>query len=325
VDYGDDGTVEFEQLVAEARWAKLRFELPPPHQAARSVRYILRKQGTGRAVLAHLRVGNSSSCPEARSRPDGASCTASDTCASGRCSDGTCVRCTAGRCGEGVQCGSDAECASGECLVGHCRSCGLTGTCPAFGDCTRDGQCASGLCQGADGPVLLTMEGVLWWGTSGQCAQCRQDSDCEGGAFCYHGVCAACRSDADCGVGERCLYEKAFEATERVCSARTVTPRARAALCEVDADCAGGLPCGASGDQAPRCGPACSVVAQDCPSPQAEVCATPSLVDPFGLKIDREIAEDRFPTCYPREALGIPDHGFTLQRGGSSSTTLMPR
>jgi hypothetical protein len=310
VDFGDDGTPEFEQLVAEARWAKLRFELPPPNQSGRPVRFMLRKEGRGRAVLAHLRVSISPGCPEAHARPDGASCISSSTCASGRCSDGLCARCTVGGCGEGISCEMDEQCASGHCLAGRCRSCGLHGSCPAFSACTLDSHCASGLCQKVlapsrlDGPLSLTALGL-----SRQCAQCRQDADC-GTGRCQHGACAGCRSDADCGDASRCRYSELFDATERSCSPALEVPRVRGGLCERDEDCSDGLRCAAVGEQPRRCGRACSSAAQDCSSDGSEVCL-PSSLSTWAevFTVDWSDLQSRVPTCQPREALNVPD-GF---------------
>jgi hypothetical protein len=313
IDYGDDGLIEFDQLVAEARWAKLRFEVPPPEEPGLPVRYILRKEGRGRAVLAHVRVSSSPNCAEARARPDGASCTASSTCLSGRCSDGHCVRCPAGRCGEGITCENDGECASGQCLAGRCRSCGLMGTCPAFSACTADGHCASGLCQGATAPSRLDgTVGLLLAGLSMQCAECREDAECASG-HCYRGACASCRSDADCSEEQRCRYSNEFDATERACSPALSAPRARGGLCEGDEDCAGGLACGATGDEPMRCGRACSIAARDCDSPD-QACAPSSLVDRLRLDLDWNDVQTRISTCYTRESLGFPDDPFGLQR-----------
>ena len=226
VDYGDDGVADFEQLVAEARWAKLSFELPPPNEPDLPVRFILRKEGRGRAVLAHLQVSTASSCAELNARADGARCTRDDMCASGRCSDGRCVRCTGAGCGDGIQCKADGECAGGQCLLGRCRSCALTGTCPAFAVCTLDSQCASRLCRSVLAPSQLDIPiSIMALGLSSQCAQCRQDADCETG-ICQRGACAACRSDADCESGARCRYSKEFDATERGCLPPLDAPRA---------------------------------------------------------------------------------------------------
>jgi hypothetical protein len=108
-------------------------------------------------------------------RPNGAPCTAPETCASGACSAGactsTCARdadcaaltyCKAAACTQavapGAQCASAQACATGHCLEGWCcqdekgcgaYTCSATGcrtSCAADGECAKGFTCASGAC-----------------------------------------------------------------------------------------------------------------------------------------------------------------------------------
>ena len=55
LDFDTDGTVDREQAVPAVRWENVPFVIAVP-QGSGSVRYMLRKQGQGRAVVAQLTV-----------------------------------------------------------------------------------------------------------------------------------------------------------------------------------------------------------------------------------------------------------------------------
>jgi hypothetical protein len=89
MDFRDDGTVDYRQLIPESHWASLRYLVKGPTWYDQ-VRFSLKKEGHGRAVLAQIRAtpgddcGNSPALP-LDDRPSGAACESDDQCTSGVC------------------------------------------------------------------------------------------------------------------------------------------------------------------------------------------------------------------------------------------------
>src|SRR5205823_102245 len=109
------------------------------------VRFILRKDGSGRAVLARIRATAGSDCSGAaiarRSRPSGISCEANSDCRGGHCENKVWGDCSApSDCQNGQVCGLQRDALS------------LYATCVAPGvhalaePCRSDGECATGVC-----------------------------------------------------------------------------------------------------------------------------------------------------------------------------------
>jgi hypothetical protein len=77
IDFLDDGRSNWEQVIPESDWKRLSFLVTMPDWYA-NARFILRKQGEGRAVIAQLRARQSDACtanPVALDdRPGGAPC-----------------------------------------------------------------------------------------------------------------------------------------------------------------------------------------------------------------------------------------------------------
>ena len=182
LDFLDDGVIDFQQRLPESDFDQLRFLITPP-QWYDGVRFILRKDGPGRAVLAELSAQPSTACtapPVALlARPDGIECESDDDCANGRCTyDDRCGGCIDdGYCIDGKVCGfapvrtayvticvepakdelgdrclDDAECASGICCGGACSEC-----------CTS-ADCGGSECgQPGDLPATVDEDTELFW------------------------------------------------------------------------------------------------------------------------------------------------------------------
>lgn len=76
LDFYDDGAVDFSQRLPPSEFELLRFLITAP-LTYEKVRFILRKTGPGRAVLAELSAQTSYDCsapPVVLARPDGAPC-----------------------------------------------------------------------------------------------------------------------------------------------------------------------------------------------------------------------------------------------------------
>ena len=72
-----DGGIDYDQVIPSSDWAPLHYQVKTP-TGFWKVRFILRKDGSGRAVLARIRATAGSDCSGAaiarRSRPSGISC-----------------------------------------------------------------------------------------------------------------------------------------------------------------------------------------------------------------------------------------------------------
>ncbi len=217
LDFYDDGVVDFQQIIPTSDWALLSYyiTLPTHYQG---IRFRIRKQGPGEAVLAEISAASSDECTlpplVIDSRPDGADCSDPAQCDNGACElsppDGlgreVCGGCTddgdcgggacglesavprfltpyrtcvaAGHHGLGEVCVSDSECTTGLCCGGACSTC-----CVA-----QDVGCVSGqVCQQRDPGGDL----ANWNPRPSQCdpeggstpssSPCLSDSDCESG------------------------------------------------------------------------------------------------------------------------------------------------
>jgi hypothetical protein len=173
LDFLNDGHVEFSTLIPTSDWELRTFTITTPTWY-RGVRFIVRKDGPGRAIVAELAadmtlVGCRQPPLALLDRPDGAACDASDQCTSGICSRNVCVECNADS-----DCGSDQICgavtvAEPTTDATHARNAWpplRTRTCVArasasFGSiCTAAAQCVTGHCS------------------DGVCSECATDADC---------------------------------------------------------------------------------------------------------------------------------------------------
>ncbi|HEU4536648.1 MAG TPA: hypothetical protein VFS00_21130, partial [Polyangiaceae bacterium] len=98
VDFDRDGSVDFEQPIAETGFRQVRTEVTPP-LAYDGIRFAVTKRGVGRAVLAEIRVQNAGVCRappvELKAKALGVACSADapGECASGVCCAGVCAEC----------------------------------------------------------------------------------------------------------------------------------------------------------------------------------------------------------------------------------------
>jgi hypothetical protein len=224
LDFMDDGTSDHSERIAESNWARLRFKIAAPTWY-RGVRFIVRKLGTGRAVLAQLSASSSSDCRgepvELDRRPDG-----------GRCEAG-------------------AQCASGTCSLVPQRFVDVSGKGPVddssvCGGCELDADCARGQVCG-----VLTSD----YGPYRSCVQprsaevgafCEADAQCVSGAcvralpFVY-GTCAQCVEDTGCSAGDVCGIEVTDGGATRICEPLVAGPLGE--LCAGNAQCESGVCC----------------------------------------------------------------------------------
>ncbi|HEX6242866.1 MAG TPA: hypothetical protein VFZ61_18260 [Polyangiales bacterium] len=102
LDFNDDGKNDVRQAVSEQPWKSVRFSIPTPTFYDR-VRFILLKEGTGRALVAQIVIAGEDECPtfplrlEAGSRcEDDSVCDEGLVCAADTCQDAEAVRLTTG-------------------------------------------------------------------------------------------------------------------------------------------------------------------------------------------------------------------------------------
>ncbi len=226
LDFRDDGSSEYKQLIPESHWAKLRYLVKAPSWYDK-LRFILRKQGTGRAVLAQIKATPSDECSGSAvpllHRPPGAGCDGKDQCDSAQCTVGP------DRFGNGLakassdqpapkvcsECTKNTDCAAGELCaavastIGGYLACVKPASTPDGAWCINHAQCQSGICT----PTLSIT----------------------------HSGCGACALDADCAAHEVCGVQVGPHAAARGC----VAPERRALgdLCAQDAECKGGVCC----------------------------------------------------------------------------------
>lgn len=250
-----DLAVDREFDVPAAHWKRFEFLFPTPTHYS-GLRFVIRKSGTGRAVLAELRVEASGECtaerPPARNLPLGASCGDVEQCQSGNyCSDTAPERNFEPYCEvlelpqwfcEGVPW---REACVMETPDLECETIAWddwwASYCPDRFDSTWE-ECAAV----APDPLEAPEPGD----GPGQCSECATDEECSDGQVCGvlrsrrgpYRACVPlgeigdrCNLDAQC-ESERCMplsgYGELFEGYA-ACSS-----------CESDADCDGGDVCG---------------------------------------------------------------------------------
>jgi hypothetical protein len=226
LDFLDDGNSEYRQPVAESHWAELRFLVRAPTWYDK-VRFIIRKEGHGRAVLAQIVAKSAWGCEgepvPVRNRPAGVICESAADCASGVCEAGPFPF---------------AEILSPQPRM-LCSSCG-------------DGQ-VRGCPQGEVCGVQVTEDSAQYaCVTSGSVelgAWCASDEDCATGrcalaAPLAHATCSECASDGDCGEGEVCGTRLLGDGAARVCSVPEPGMRGLGELCIAGVECGSGVCCG---------------------------------------------------------------------------------
>ena len=166
LDFLADGSVEFSQRLPVSNWERRTFKVTAP-EWYRKVRFIIRKEGPGRAILAELAAENANrqcTAPpvELRERPEGAICSKAEQCAVGaECSNGRC-----GGCVDDEGCDDGLLCAIHDVGNQRYKACVDVNSAPLGAACDRDLQCSSGICN------------------EGACSECMTDADCERGQLC---------------------------------------------------------------------------------------------------------------------------------------------
>jgi hypothetical protein len=232
LDFLADGTVEFSQRLPVSKWERRTFRVTAPDWYSK-VRFIIRKDGPGRAILAEISAqtakGQCTAPPiELLERPEGALCTSADQCAKG-------AGCNAGRC---AGCTSDASCTEGEICglrdIDHARysTCLERASTPLGAACDSDQQCETGTCS------------------DGACSECASDADCEEGRLCN---LATGRPGTSrywpklCGSGQFVREPGEACADDRDCQS--------SACSGFEVECAPNLDCQNSGTGCLSCGP----------------------------------------------------------------------
>jgi hypothetical protein len=166
LDFLADGTVEFSQRLPVSDWQRRTFRVTAPEWYSK-VRFIIRKEGPGLAILAEISAqtakGQCSAPPiELLERPQGAVCSSDDQCADE-------LGCTGGHCGA---CDGDASCDAGKiCALQDVdntryKICLERASAQLGAACDRNEQCDTGLCA------------------EGACSECSSDSECQEGELC---------------------------------------------------------------------------------------------------------------------------------------------
>jgi len=168
LDFLADGTVEFSQRLPVSDWERRTFRVTAPDWYSK-VRFIIRKDGPGLAILAEItakmsRYQCSAPAIELLGRPAGALCNGTEQCAEA-------LSCKGGSCGG---CDSDQSCENGQvCGLQDIEGvsyymCIDAASTPLGAACDSHQQCETGLCL------------------SGACSECASDEDCEDGTSCSY-------------------------------------------------------------------------------------------------------------------------------------------
>ena len=172
VDFNFDDVVDFEAPIPESHWAKTSTLIHAPEHYGDTLRFIVRKEGTGRAVLAEIRLQRVTTCtgaaPTLRNVPIGEQCASPSECDSGVCCNGICAPCCSpspNTCKAGVACAPPK--------VNFPNP--LTGAPPAL-----PMLCAPGESQGAAGDACINANDCA----SGTCTGATPVSACYGDAGC---------------------------------------------------------------------------------------------------------------------------------------------
>lgn len=98
IDFDDDGSIDYEQPIAAVGFRAVSTEVTAPIRYT-GFRVVITKKGTGRAVLAQIRIQSGSDCTapplRLRDRLLGSPCTQGEPneCRSGVCCEGVCAEC----------------------------------------------------------------------------------------------------------------------------------------------------------------------------------------------------------------------------------------
>lgn len=103
LDFNGDGKIDYDQPIAAVGFREVKTQVTSPRSSGKLPRIFITKRGTGRAVLAQIRLQGSSSCNappfRMKDRPLGEPCdqaadsTQQSECKSGVCCEGICAEC----------------------------------------------------------------------------------------------------------------------------------------------------------------------------------------------------------------------------------------
>jgi hypothetical protein len=149
LDFDNDGTIDYSQPIT-GQWTEAQIEITAPADYS-GITYHVRKNGTGTAVLAEMRVQSTTGCTAPPVTLGhlllGEGCTEGSECVSGTCSTlndwgvGVCALCSSGEmCTSGV-------CEDGLYQFSQCNPGNRTRS--NGSPCVTDSDCESGRCEGA--------------------------------------------------------------------------------------------------------------------------------------------------------------------------------
>lgn len=162
VDFNLDGTPEFESRIAATNYREAKILIRGPENFTNTIRFTIRKDGQGQAVLAEIRLRRVTTCDGPRAELKdlhlGARCGVGAQCQTGDCCGGVCSQCCPGtdrRCKDGVACTQPND----ELNAGPLSLSSFNRLPPMCGpgerrgrqgdECVAPGDCASNGCDGA--------------------------------------------------------------------------------------------------------------------------------------------------------------------------------
>lgn len=190
IDFDDDGSIDYEQPIVAVGFRSVKTQVTAPVRYD-GFRIVITKKGTGRAVLAQIRIQSSGECTappmRVRDRLLGSPCSQGEPneCRSGVCCEGICAECCvdpklldmAADGGAAIVNGESAvkpprvECPDGQtCKRRDTRAATLFFAVvplqcdpgmkkrPAGAVCLADDDCASGTCEGADVDAFVPLQ-----------------------------------------------------------------------------------------------------------------------------------------------------------------------
>jgi hypothetical protein len=236
LDFNADGTIDFEQVIPTQKWEPSEFLIRAPERYD-GIRFVVRKAGPGRAVVAQVGAvsAETAECGGERlvlgPQGAGAACEDDRDCSEGVCAGGYCSACASdGSCAVGESCDVDAHCGGEKgCGYGFCDGCTLDADC-------GEGQACAFVDPRKASPrecvERTQLEPAIWGGL------CNGEDQCGHGYTCGAtdatiaprcGVACSGPEDDACGSDERCRL---------VLTAITEALVFEAAfLCASDADC----------------------------------------------------------------------------------------
>ncbi|NOZ86706.1 MAG: hypothetical protein GXP49_10625 [Deltaproteobacteria bacterium] len=176
MDFQDDGTLEYSHPIPSGDWTPVDYKIKAPTWYS-SVRFIVRKTGPGKAVLARIRVQDGMDCMgtplDLDNRPDGTPCEKNSQCSNGFCTN------------------LDSESDSYLKYGARCTPCKDSNDC-------GQGQACSFVYENQHETTRCDLSSQKAMGE-----RCVTSEECSTG-ICCKGTCSSCCSDQDCPLGQAC-------------------------------------------------------------------------------------------------------------------------